>query len=197
MSDKNYQVDKQTVRGILSDLINVDGIAHYKNKKYLIELLLTLPEDSISALINLSLIKDDYIPIKLNDSVKYKHPSYSVHHQIDRDIMIDKGLITNDGYIFGTVIGDGSWSSIADFNPYYNFMKVNFYVWVDGKMEINEETVARSSLVIIDHFETSNFNSIDQLDFFKENIEDLKSKSKKLNNKKSNHGNTKHAAIKN
>ena len=73
MSDKNYQVDKETVKGILNDLINIDGISHYKNKKYLVDLLLTLSEDSISALINLSLMKDKYVPIKLNDSVKYKH----------------------------------------------------------------------------------------------------------------------------
>ena len=42
MSDKNYQVDKETVKGILNDLINIDGISHYKNKKYLVDLLLTL-----------------------------------------------------------------------------------------------------------------------------------------------------------
>tara|TARA_R110000823_G_scaffold11298_9_gene38558 strand:+ start:845 stop:1378 length:534 start_codon:yes stop_codon:yes gene_type:complete len=176
MSDKNYQVDKETVKGILNDLINIDGISHYKNKKYLVDLLLTLSEDSISALINLSLMKDKYVPIKLNDSVKYKHPNYSIHNKEEREIMIDKGLMDADGYIFGSVIGDGAWSSIAEFNPYFNFMKVNFYIWSNDKMEIKEEIVTRASLEIIKESDIPDYHGKDQLDFFKENIKDLEHK---------------------
>ena len=73
--------------------------------------------------------------------------------------MIDKGLMSLDGYIYGTVIADGSWSNNDEFNPYYNTMKVNFWVWEDNDVRLKEDTIKTFELTIIDPNELPTFNT--------------------------------------
>ena len=166
MANDNYKIAKTAVRDLLSTLVNTKEIGNINNKKHLIDLLLTLPEDSINALLSISILKDEYIPIIINDMVKFKTPSYSSVY--DHDIMIDKGMMTHDGKIFGTVIGDGSWSDNGDFNPYYGTMKVNVFIWKNGKVDIYEDNVSTFELEIIDPYDLPDFNHKSELDFLNE-----------------------------
>ena len=73
--------------------------------------------------------------------------------------MIDKGLMDNQGYIYGTVIADGSWNNNDEFNPYYNTMKVNFFVWEDNDVRSKEDSIKTFDLTIIDPSELPEFNT--------------------------------------
>jgi hypothetical protein len=166
MAQDNYRIAKLAIRDLLSTLVNTKEIGNIDNKQFLIDLLLTLPEDSINALLTISILKEKYVPLVNGDTVMFK-PHYA-SSTYDRDIMIDKGMMTPDGRVFGTVTGDGSWSSSGDFNPYYGTMKVDVFIWKDSKIDLYEENVSTFELEIIDPYDLPQFNHKSQLDFLDE-----------------------------
>ena len=157
MAKPNYVIAETAVKDLLSNLINKDKLGDKRNLKHVLDLLATLPEHSISALLSIILIKEEHVPIKLGDTVKHQPSPYSSIY--DKDIMIDKGLMDNQGYIYGTVIADGSWNNNDEFNPYYNTMKVNFFVWEDNDVRNKEDTIKTFDLTIIDPSELPEFNT--------------------------------------
>jgi hypothetical protein len=86
--------------------------------------------------------------------------------------MIDKKLMTEDGYVYGIVDQDGSWSTDGEFNPYYGTMKIQVYVWTDDTVATQEETVNTFDLKAFDKSYLPKFNDKNHLDFFEEIIED-------------------------
>ena len=80
-----------------------------------------------------------------NDVVKFQPNLYSL--SFDKDVMIDKGLMTEDGYVYGIVANDAGWQS--DFNPYSESMKINMFIWKDNKIQEFSETCLSSNLIII------------------------------------------------
>ena len=157
-----YKIGKNAAKDHLSSLIKPDSLGCKKNITSLVDVLFTLPEDSISSLLSISLLKTEYIPIKKNDAVKFQPNLYSP--PFDKDVMIDKGLMTEDGYVYGIVANDAGWQS--DFNPYSESMKVNMFIWKDNKIQEFSETCLSSNLIIINKSEIPEFNTKEQLEFF-------------------------------
>jgi hypothetical protein len=95
MKTKTYTIAQDSIKDVLSTLINSEGLGNWKNCKHIIDLLISLPEHSVSALITLVLAKKEREPLKMGDHVTFKPSSYSSHY--DRDVMIDKKLMSEDG----------------------------------------------------------------------------------------------------
>ena len=170
MKTKTYTIAQDSIKDVLSTLVDSKGLGTEKNCKHITDLLISLPEHSVSALITLVLAKKERKPLKIGDHVTFKPSSYSSHY--DRDVMIDKKLMTEDGYVYGIVDQDGSWSTDGEFNPYYGTMKIQVYVWTDDTVATQEETVNTFDLKAIDKLDLPKFNDKSHLEFFEEIIED-------------------------
>jgi hypothetical protein len=157
-----YTIGKNAVRDHLSSLIKVERLGCKKNIESILDILFVLPEEVITSLVSISLIKTEHTLIKINDTVKFKPNMYSVPY--DKDIMIDKGLMTEDGYVYGIVLDDTGWSS--EFNPYSENMKVNIFIWKNDKVDKFEVTSTSCNLIIIDESKLPKFNTKEQLEFF-------------------------------
>ena len=170
MKTKTYTIAQDSIKDVLSTLVDSKGLGTEKNCKHITDLLISLPEHSVSALITLVLAKKERKPLKIGDHVTFKPSSYSSHY--DRDVMIDKKLMTEDGYVYGIVDQDGSWSTDGEFNPYYGTMKIQVYVWTDDTVATQEETVNTFDLKAIYISDLPKFNDKSHLEFFEEIIED-------------------------
>ena len=170
MKTKTYTITQDTIRDVLSTLVDAKGLGTEKNCKHVTDLLISLPEDSVSALITLVLAKKERKPLKIGDHVTFKPSSYSSHY--DRDVMIDKKLMTEDGYVYGIVDQDGSWSNDGDFNPYYGTMKIQVFVWNNEFIAKQEESVNTFDLKVINKSDLPKFNDKSHLEFFEEIIKD-------------------------
>tara|TARA_R100000544_G_scaffold4111_1_gene1600 strand:+ start:146 stop:682 length:537 start_codon:yes stop_codon:yes gene_type:complete len=170
MKTKTYTIAQDSIKDVLSNLINVNELGTKKNSEHITSLLMTLPEHSISSLITLVLAKKERKPLEIGNTVTFKPSEYSSHY--DRDVMIDKKLMTEDGYVYGYIEKDGSWGSTDDFNPYYGTMKVQVYVWKDDTIASQEETISSFDLKVIDKSDLPTFNDKSHLEFFEEIIED-------------------------
>jgi hypothetical protein len=164
MTKKNYMITEEAVIDILKQLFNGTSLGNKKNRKYLTEALMTLPEHNITTMVSLALMTKEYVPMKLGDVVKHHPPSYSSTY--DRDVMIDKGLMDHDGYIFGTITGDGAWNKDEPFNPYSPTITVEMFIWKDGEIITHEDKIAASQLDVISKSELPDFNNPNNLDFF-------------------------------
>tara|TARA_R110000824_G_scaffold86897_2_gene214596 strand:+ start:1481 stop:2017 length:537 start_codon:yes stop_codon:yes gene_type:complete len=170
MKTKTYTIAQHTIKDVLSTLVDAKGLGTEKNCKHITDLLISLPEHSVSALITLVLAKKERKPLKIGDHVTFKPSSYSSHY--DRDVMIDKKLMTEDGYVYGIVDQDGSWGNAGEFNPYYGTMKVQVYVWSDDTVITQKESVNTFDLKTIFYSDLPKFNDKSHLEFFEEIIED-------------------------
>jgi hypothetical protein len=162
MGKKTYTLTANVVQDHLMGLFNIDKLGNPKNIKHVSDLMLTLPEHSINTILMISMIKEEYIPLKIGNYVTYQPSEYSSSYG-DRDILMDKGLMTQDGYIYGIVKMDGSWNQSAEFDPYHVNMKISFFVWKEGKLTNYEDNTPTFDLKIID--ELPEFNSPDLQDF--------------------------------
>ena len=169
MKTKTYTIAQDSIKDVLSTLVDSKGLGTEKNCKHITDLLISLPEHSVSALITLVLAKKERKPLKIGDHVTFKPSSYSSHY--DRDVMIDKKLMTENGYVYGIVDQDGSWSTDGEFNPYYGTMKIQVYVWTDDTVATQEESVNTFDLKAIYISDLPKFNDRSHLEFFEEIIE--------------------------
>lgn len=167
MSNKKYTLTEDVVRDHLSNLINSDKLGNEKNMKHVLDIILLLPEHSINILMKCSILKDSYQLLKIGDFVTYQPSAYTAAFG-DRDILMDKGLMTKDGYVFGTIEMDGSWNSADEFDPYHAYMKINFFVWGTNDISHYEEKVTTYDLKLVDKF--PEFNTPTHQDFLE--IED-------------------------
>lgn len=166
MKTKTYKIAEDSIRDVLSTLVDTKGIGIEKNAKHITDLLVSLPEHSVSALITLVLAKTERKPLKVGDHVTFKASPYS--SKFDKDVMIDKNLMTADGYVFGILDQDGSWNSDGEFNPYYGTMKVQVYIWTDNTVATQEETCETFDLQFINKADLPKFNDKTHLEFFEE-----------------------------
>tara|TARA_R110000803_G_scaffold201655_1_gene266484 strand:+ start:665 stop:1204 length:540 start_codon:yes stop_codon:yes gene_type:complete len=178
MSQKSYTIGKESIRDLVTSFINSKWVGNIQNIEHIADMLTSLPEENVSTLITLILSKKEIKPLCLDDVVMYKPPSYSSTY--DKDIMIDKGLMTKNGYIYGIVIGDTSWSS-GDFNPYCVSMKVNIYTWKDNKIVFYEDSLKTLDLIKINLEDLPDFNSKEYLNFFKKDENKTIKESNTLN----------------
>ena len=170
MKTKTYTIARDSIKDVLSTLVDAKGLGTEKNCKHVTDLLISLPEHLVSALITLVLAKKERKPLKIGDCVTFQPSPYSSHYDVD--VMIDKKLMSDSGYIYGIVDQDGSWSTDGEFNPHHGTMKVQVYVWSDDTVITQEETVNTFDLKAIDKSDLPKFNDKSHLEFFEEIIED-------------------------
>ena len=164
MTNKNYSITEKAVADVLTHLFDPYTLGNPRNLKYLVEALMILPEHNVNTLLSIALIDDDYVPLEIGNTVRHKPPSYSSTY--DKDIMIDKGLMSLDGYIYGTITGDGAWNKDDPFNPYSQVVAVDFYIWKDNIVQEHGDKIASTELEVIDQSLVPNFNDPSRLDFF-------------------------------
>jgi hypothetical protein len=169
MSEKNYSISTKAVSDHLRALFNKDRLCNHENGEHILNVMLTLPEHSINTILMLTMLNEVFIPFKKGDYVIYKPSEYSSQFG-DRDILMDKGLMTPEGYIYGTIMSDGSWSTTDPFNPYSAIMKVDFHMWKDGKLSWCENNTQTDELILIKEF--PDFNSEELLDFLEIEVTD-------------------------
>ena len=165
-SKEKYSISDEAVRGLLSKLINEKNIVQGKNLKHILDMILSMPEGKVDILINTILEKEVYIPFEIGQKVKYMAASYGSDY--DKDILVDKGLMTKEGYIFGTITGDGSWG-IEQFDMYHTNMNINMKSYSNGKHVILESCINAKKLIIINEF--PDFEKLSSTDYIKINKE--------------------------
>jgi hypothetical protein len=113
---------------------------------------------TIEHIVHLLLIDHKYRPLVIGDYIKIKPYEYHIGKEFEVDVLKDMGLMTDDGYIYGKVMDDTSWSSSDKFNPYYSQLKLNLlYHDVDKKLKFveynaNPMTLERVTKGSIKHF---------------------------------------------
>lgn len=165
--NKAYTIQEESIRDLITSVINPKYVGNHGNIEHIGDMLTSLSDESVSMLVTLILARKKFIPLSIGDTIKFKPNSYSSIY--DKDTMKDKGLMSNDGYIYGVIKEDASWNS-ESFNPYHSSMKVSMYVWRDGKVITYEDTILTSSLTKIDPKSLPDFNSENYLDFFNEEV---------------------------
>tara|TARA_R110000764_G_scaffold54201_1_gene118094 strand:- start:3743 stop:4291 length:549 start_codon:yes stop_codon:yes gene_type:complete len=168
---EGYTLPFNTVKDYLSNVLNSKAVSNPKNVEHVLNLLLSQSQDIVTVMLNIAMMQDEYKPIKIGDYVKYIPSKYTSLYG-DRDILQDKGLMTLDGFIFGTIVTDLTWrSKHEDFNCYSKTMVVDFNIWDehDGLSIYQNTTITSSELTIIDKLPV--FNCASRLDFFKHDNE--------------------------
>ena len=93
-------------------------------------------------------------------------PSYHENERYELDTLIDKGLATKEGLVYGIITGDGSWSS--DFDPYCNTMEVNilYYDDVSGDVKPDQNKINTFDLSLISKSKIPFYNKVVQQELF-------------------------------
>ena len=150
MNENNYNISSNTTEILIQSIIDKKKLMNPDNFSNVMHILRKgLNSANISALLEMILSPYKFEPLAINDYVKIKPPSYHPGREFEWDVLIDKGLGTEDGYVFGTIRGDGSWSS--EFDPYYNTMDVIvwYYDLEDAQIKTQEVKIDTFSIIKI------------------------------------------------
>ena len=167
--NKAYTIQEESIRDLLTSVINPKYVGNTDNIEHIGDMLTSLSEDNVSVLITLILARKEKMPFCIGDTIKFKPNTYSSIY--DKDIMKDKGLMSEDGYVYGIIKADGSWNNEA-FNPYYPTMNVEMYIWKDNKVTMYDDSLKTVSLIKINPTDLPDFNSKEYLDFFNKEVKE-------------------------
>tara|TARA_R110001583_G_scaffold120648_1_gene271933 strand:+ start:2069 stop:2527 length:459 start_codon:yes stop_codon:yes gene_type:complete len=126
---RNITLDNNKLKKIISDIFD----KRYKDTALVDALVNMLGDSSLDMLIHI-MFEPDYELLEIGDYVKFKPSKYDF--DIDRDIMIDKGVMKN-GYMYGEVLKDTSYND--DFNPTYYKMLLNVITLNDDGTVIRQD----------------------------------------------------------
>ena len=133
----NVSISRETVVGILKDIINPDMQEH--NRDIIMRHLVTeLSSDSVDFLIYLKYHPLNFQLLEIGDYVAV--PNHYVAHFSDMmnvDIMQDLGIYRDPFTCFGIVKGDSSWRS--DYSNTSAKLKVDVFVHNDDKEVITQQ----------------------------------------------------------
>tara|TARA_R110000824_G_C15088852_1_gene665134 strand:+ start:382 stop:912 length:531 start_codon:yes stop_codon:yes gene_type:complete len=117
--NRRVKIPIETVKSILSPMF----VKSIRDKSFVIDAFMSMITDNDIELLLELINRDSFKVLSQRDYVKFK-PSNSIIDRFDIDLLEDAGLY-KDGYMFGRLIDDSSWSS--DFNPYYPSMKIGIF----------------------------------------------------------------------
>ena len=117
--NRRVKIPIETVKSILSPMF----VKSIRDKSFVIDAFMSMITDSDIELLLELMNRDSHKVLSQRDYVKFK-PSKAIIDGFDIDLLEDSGLY-KDGYMFGRLINDSSWSS--DFNPYYPSMKIGIF----------------------------------------------------------------------
>ena len=106
----------------------------------------TVIVDSLDMFIHI-MFNTDYKLLEVGDYVKFKPSKYDFEDRND-DIMIDKGIMSKDGYMYGEVLGDTSYSD--DFNPTYYKLKLGVLLCDEDKIIMQDYEIKTLDCIKID-----------------------------------------------
>ena len=149
MSERNITLNNNKVKKIISDVFD----KRYKDTVLVDALVNMLSDSSLDMFIHI-MFEPDYELLEIGNYVKFKPGKYDF--DINRDIMIDKGVMKN-GYMYGEVLKDSSYGN--DFNPTYYKMLLNVLVLDDnGKVIRKDHEVKTIEITKIDKSEIKYLN---------------------------------------
>lgn len=137
---------------LVKQLVDPIFVKAIRDKQFVSDALMNmLGETNLEFFLDL-ISREAYTPVTEGCYVKFNPPLYRFD-DYQMDILADMGLY-KDGYMYGQVIGDDSYSS-ASFDPYYYKMKVNVYLHSLHSEEavsvINiQESIETKSLIVIE-----------------------------------------------
>ena len=165
--DKTYNISQRTTQSLLNKLIDETQVSNKSNIGHIRNILKNgLSNDHISYLLNCILSSDTFTSFAIGDYVTLMPPSYHENEKYELDTLIDKGLATKEGLVYGIITGDGSWSS--DFDPYCNTMEVNvlYYDDVSGDVKPDINKVNTFDLSLISKSKIPFYNKVVQQELF-------------------------------
>ena len=137
---------------LVKQLVDPIFVKAIRDKQFVSEALMNmLGETNLEFFLDL-ISRETYTPVTQFCYVKFNPPLYRFD-DYQMDILADLGLY-KDGYMYGQVLGDDSYSS-ASFDPYYYKMKVNVYLHSlpdEEKVSVTsrEESIETKSLIVIE-----------------------------------------------
>ena len=165
--NKTYNISQRTTASLLSKLIDETQIKNKGNIEHIRNILKNgLSNDHISYLLNCMLSGDTFTSFKIGDYVTLMPPSYHENEKYELDTLIDKGLATKEGLVYGIITADGSWSS--DFDTYCNTMEVNIFYYDDasGDVKPDQNKVNTFDLLPISKSKIPFYNKVVQQELF-------------------------------
>lgn len=137
---------------LVKQLVDPIFVKAIRDKQFVSDALMNmLGETNLEFFLDL-VSREAYTPVTEGCYVKFNPPLYRFD-DYQMDILADLGLY-KDGYMYGQVLGDDSYSS-ASFDPYYYKMKVNVYLHsLPNEEEVSvtsrEESIETKSLIVIE-----------------------------------------------
>jgi hypothetical protein len=114
-----------------------------KNIDIIIDAIKHMISDSDMDMLMYMICTPDYVPLQLEDIVKWKPESYEIKDTIELDRMKDAGLMDKDGFIYGRIINSSNYGD--SFNPFYYEMKIDAFL-LNKKGEISFQEMSARTL---------------------------------------------------
>lgn len=168
-NNTTYVISEKTTKEIIYGIVNETKLSNSKNLVHIMNILNEgLSESHMSFVLNSILSYKEIKTLKIGDIVKVKPPNYHAGTNFEWDVLIDKGLATIDGYVYGRIKTDGSWSD--EFDPYHQNMEVMLYYYDIENQVIKEESVKINTfdIEIVDKKTIPFFNKVVQTELFSE-----------------------------
>lgn len=177
---KQYHVQDEVLKGILSGLFDPRSINKSNNLKFITDIISKEVKDSaLEAIIHLMLTERTFVPTEIGSYVRLVPPNYHQGSEFELDILEDMGLLGkgddySDYYVYGQVVGDSSWGS-DPYDPFYSTIKVNLmYHDEDKNLKFVETTVSPLHALNIQKRFISYFKKVKQTELnFQEDGKDI------------------------
>jgi len=177
---KQYHVQDEVLKGILSGLFDQRSINKSNNLKFITDIISKEVKDSaLEAIIHLMLTERTFVPTEIGSYVRLVPPNYHQGSEFELDVLEDMGLLGkgdeySDYYVYGQVVGDSSWGS-DPYDPFYSTIKVNLMYHDDDKnLKFVETTVSPLHALNIQKRFISYFKKVKQTELnFQEDGKDI------------------------
>lgn len=136
---KQYNVQQEILKGILSKLFDSKAVNQDKNLSLITDIIFRdLKESALEAITHLMLTERTFVPTKIGDYVKVIAPKYHEGSEFEIDVLEDMGLLGKGDefspyYVYGRVKGDTSWGN-DPYDPFHSAIKVDLMYHDENKV---------------------------------------------------------------
>ena len=139
---RNITLNDDKIKAIIEKVFSKE----YRDTVIVDALVKMLGDSSLDMFIHI-MFNTDYKLLEVGDYVKFKPSKYDFENR-DDDIMIDQGIMGKDGYMYGEVLGDTSYSD--DFNPTYYKLKLGVLLCDEDKIIMQDYEIKTLDCIKID-----------------------------------------------
>ena len=142
---KSYRLSEVVIKNMIDSVF----AKSLKNRDAFIDMVFSIfSEEQLQLLLEVLNMKTVYTKFTKNCYVKVV-PEDTWSYLYEPDVLADRGLLADDGRLYGQITGDTGWDD-KKFNSYYYKFKVNLFVLDDeGKIKKSEKEIAPDNLEII------------------------------------------------